>query len=64
MAGTASTEQAWAEAARRCRPASAVVLMAKELGFKPRGQLKTLRYHLGRRAHGDDRSPARFGGRG
>ena len=42
MAGKASTEQAWAEAARRCRLSPADVRMAKELGFKPQGLLKSI----------------------
>ena len=42
MAGKGSTEQAWAEAARRCRLSPADVRMAKELGFKPQSLLKNI----------------------
>ena len=42
MAGKGSTEQAWAEAARRCRLSAADVRMAKELGFKPQSLLKNI----------------------
>lgn len=34
--------QAWAEAARRCRLSPSEVRMAKELGFKPRSLLKNI----------------------
>ena len=42
MAGKTAKDQAWAEAARRCRLSSAEVRMAKELGFKPRTLLKNI----------------------
>jgi hypothetical protein len=42
MAGKAAKDQAWAEAARRCRLSPAEVRMAKELGFKPRSSLKNI----------------------
>ena len=42
MAGKAAKDQAWAEAARRCRLSPAEVRMAKELGFKPRSLLKNI----------------------
>ncbi len=42
MAGKVATEQAWAEAARRCHLSPADVRMAKELGFKPGGLLKNV----------------------
>ena len=42
MAGKKATEQAWAEAARRCRLSADDVRMAKELGFKPQSLLKNI----------------------
>ena len=42
MPGKTSTEQASAEAARRCRLSAADVRMAKELGFKPQSLLKNI----------------------
>ena len=42
MAGKASTEQAWAEAARRCRLSPADARIPRELGFKPQGLLKSI----------------------
>jgi len=42
MAGKAAKDQAWAEAARRCRLSLAEVRMAKELGIKPRSLLKNI----------------------
>jgi hypothetical protein len=42
MAGKAAKDQAWAEAARRCRLSPAEVRMAKELGFKPQSLLKNI----------------------
>ena len=40
MAEKVALDNAWAEAARRCRLSPANVRMAKELGFKPRSVLK------------------------
>ena len=40
MAGKTAMDQAWAEAARRCRLSPDEVRMAGELGFKPRSLLK------------------------
>jgi hypothetical protein len=42
MSGKAAKDQAWAEAARRCRLSPAEVRMAKELGFEPRSLLKNI----------------------
>src|SRR5438552_10131823 len=42
MVGKTAKDQAWAEAARRCRLSPAEVRMAKELGFKPRSLLKNI----------------------
>ncbi len=42
MADKAVTDQAWAEAARRCRLSPDEVRMARELGFKARSPLNNL----------------------
>jgi hypothetical protein len=42
MASKAAMDQAWAEAARRCRLLPDEVRMAKELGFMPRSLLKNV----------------------
>jgi hypothetical protein len=42
MAGKAAMDQAWAEAARRCRLSPDEVRMAKELGIMPRSLLKNV----------------------
>jgi hypothetical protein len=42
VAGKATTEREWAEAAQRCRLSSEEVRMARELGFKPRGLIANI----------------------
>ncbi len=42
MVSSVVTEQAWAEAARRCHLLPADVRMARELGFTPRSLLKNI----------------------